>query len=141
MYPVFTGALIVVFLALALLHVYWAFGGKLGLGATVPSQDGRPVFEPGAAATLAVAMALVAAAAVCALRSGWLRLGEPSWVASLGIWVIALVFAARAVGDFRFVGFFKRVRGSDFARRDTFIYSPLCASIAFMAAGVAILAP
>jgi hypothetical protein len=33
---------------------------------------------------------------------------------------------ARAVGDFRLVGFFKTVRGSTFARMDTRLYSPLC---------------
>ena len=33
----------------------------------------------------------------------------------------AVVFLARAVGDFRYVGFFKRVRGTRFARLDTIL--------------------
>lgn len=33
---------------------------------------------------------------------------------------------ARAVGDFRLVGFFKKVKGSEFALMDTLLYSPLC---------------
>jgi hypothetical protein len=50
---------------------------------------------------------------------------------------VALAFGLRAVGDFRFVGFFKRVRGSVFARRDTWLYSPLCVLIGVLAASLA----
>jgi hypothetical protein len=57
-------------------------------------------------------------------------------MARIGIWVLAAVFAARAVGDFRYVGFFKRVRDSRFARRDSRLFSPLCAAIALAAAMV-----
>lgn len=50
----------------------------------------------------------------------------------------AAVLVLRAVGDFRLVGFFKRIRGSRFARLDTLLYSPLCfalgAALALMAA-------
>jgi lipopolysaccharide/colanic/teichoic acid biosynthesis glycosyltransferase len=44
---------------------------------------------------------------------------------------------ARAVGEFKYVGFFKRVRDSKFATLDTFVYSPLCL---LLAAGVALVA-
>jgi hypothetical protein len=49
----------------------------------------------------------------------------------------ALGLFARAIGEFKYVGFFKRVRGSRFARRDTLLYSPLCL---WLAAGVAFVA-
>jgi len=42
------------------------------------------------------------------------------------------VFALRAIGDFRHVGFFKRVRGCRFARLDTLAYSPLCTALALL---------
>jgi hypothetical protein len=48
------------------------------------------------------------------------------------------VFGLRAIGDFRYLGFFKRVTGTRFARADTLIYSPLCAGLAAMAAVVAV---
>jgi hypothetical protein len=38
----------------------------------------------------------------------------------------------RAIGDFRYVGFFKRIRDSKFARLDTLAYSPLCAALAVL---------
>jgi hypothetical protein len=44
---------------------------------------------------------------------------------------------ARAIGDFKYLGLFKRVRGSRFATLDTFVYSPLCL---LLAAGIATLA-
>jgi hypothetical protein len=44
-----------------------------------------------------------------------------------------LVFAVRAVGDFRYCGFFKRVKGTAFARKDTLIFSPLCTLLAALA--------
>lgn len=43
---------------------------------------------------------------------------------------ISTLFALRSVGDFRYIGFFKRKRKSKFARLDTALYSPLCALIA-----------
>ena len=39
------------------------------------------------------------------------------------------MFAARAIGERRYVGFFKRVRTTEFAWWDTRVYSPLCAGI------------
>ena len=40
--------------------------------------------------------------------------------------VVAVVLLLRAVGDFRLVGFFKKITGSRFARLDTLVFSPLC---------------
>ena len=40
--------------------------------------------------------------------------------------------ALRAIGDFRYVGFFNRVRDTGFARLDTLAYSPLCAGLAVL---------
>ena len=50
---------------------------------------------------------------------------------------LALGLLARAIGEFNYVGFFKRVRGSRFARLDTLVYSPLCLLLAI---GVALVA-
>src|SRR5258708_13354763 len=69
------GALAAAVLAASgLVHVYWACGGHLGHGAAVPVRDGRALFRPGRAGTLGVAAALIAAAALVALRSGLVAL-------------------------------------------------------------------
>jgi hypothetical protein len=123
-------ALIVVFCALALLHVYWAFGGQALKAAAIPQTEGRRAFNPSNAATVLVALALAAAAMLIALAAQLLPLPLPRIVVEVPVFALALVFFARAVGDFRLVGFFKRVHGSPFARLDTLVYSPLCVVIA-----------
>ncbi|OAI38789.1 hypothetical protein AYO38_09020 [bacterium SCGC AG-212-C10] len=118
-------------------HVYWARGGQRGSAAAVPEVHGKPVFTPGAAATFTVAGALAIAALttlIAVLQSGaehranWPRLGSA---------VLALVFGARAVGNFRTVGFSKKLKGTRFATLDTYVYSPICAVIAGCCAAAA----
>lgn len=135
------GVLCLVFGALAVLHLYWAAGGQLGLEGAIPTVGARALFDPGPLAAIAIAAALVAAAMVTAQCGDLLSLGLPAWFSRLGTWVLALVFALRAIGDFRYVGFFKRVRGTLFARRDSLVYTPLCVFISALAAALAVLAP
>jgi Protein of unknown function (DUF3995) len=126
---------ILILLLLAGVHVYWAADGKAGKGAAVPSANGRPVIKPSALSTMMVAVGLCAIAAVLALRTGWLGLPElprDGSIVKIATWLIAAAFALRAIGDFRYVGFFKRIRDSRFARLDTIAYSPLCACLAFL---------
>lgn len=129
-------ALTALFVFLAGAHFYWAAGGGSALDGFVPTDAGRPVLTPGPLASIAVGVALLAAALVVACRAGLLCAGLPAWMARIGIWVLAAVFAGRAVGDFRYVGFFKRVRDTRFARRDTRLFSPLCAVIAVATAAI-----
>jgi hypothetical protein len=112
--------------ALALVHVYWAFGGKIGGTAVIPQADGRAAFSPSRLATLMVAGCLFAAAYVVAVAGHLIASPLHSRLAAFGL---STVFLARAVGDFRLVGFFKRLRKSRFARLDTTLYSPLCLSL------------
>jgi len=129
--------LAVVFLVLSTIHVGWVFGGTWGLNAAVPEVHGEPLFEPGKPATLLVAVALLAAAAISVWR-GFLPDAGPPWMPRIGTWVIAAAFVLRAVGDFRYCGFFKRVRNTRFARNDSLIYSPLCAAISGLALWLAV---
>jgi hypothetical protein len=81
---------------------------------------------------------LSAALVVGAKASGWSSPFLPnawSTVATLGV---SFAFSARAVGDFRWVGFFKRERGSRFACLDDRIYAPLCVAIGIGALLVAL---
>ncbi|MDX2438054.1 MAG: DUF3995 domain-containing protein [Acidobacteriota bacterium] len=137
MIPIPALVLFVVFLALACLHVFWAFSGRLGWRGVIPTADGAPVIQPGIGVTLLVAALLFAAAVVSLWRGAWPDAG-PSWVPRSGIWVVATIFAARAVGDFRYVGFFKKVRHTAFARNDTLIFSPLCAAISMLSLWLAV---
>jgi len=126
-----------VFVALAGLHVYWAIPG-VAADAVVPARvDGVPVFRPGRSATLAVAAALAAAAALVLGHAGLVRRVGPAGLYRAGTWTLGAVLVLRVIGEFRYVGLFKRERGTRFAVLDTRVYTPLCAGLA---AGVLYLA-
>jgi len=72
------------------------------------------------------------------MRAGLAPLPAPAWVPRFGVWGVALAFAARAIGECRYLGFLKRVRGTVFAQRDTRFYSPLCVLIAALACALAL---
>ena len=122
------------FLGLALWHFYMALTPPSGNSGTVPSVDGRPLFVPSSKATLAVGGVLVLFAGLVAATGRIVSVGVPPVVLAWLSYALAAGLLARAVGEFRVVGFFKRVRGSKFATLDTFVYSPLCL---LLAAGVA----
>lgn len=126
------------FTLLGLVHVYWALGGRLGLQAALPQlpvppgwqQHGEPqmvnAFAPRRGTTLAVAALLIVVGVAAGLRGGLFGAPVRHGALQAMLTAVALVMFARAVGDFRLVGFFKRIKGSAFARMDTWVYSPLC---------------
>jgi hypothetical protein len=119
-----------IFAMLSCLHFYWLLGGKWGLAGAIPELDGAPAFHPTALATGVVAFGLSACALlIAALINAWvLPIGTtPTRWAAYGL---AALLTLRAIGDFNLLGFFKRRRVGQFARLDTFVYSPLCLGLA-----------
>ena len=128
-------AVCVAFMALALWHFYMALGSD-SEGA-VPSVNGRPLFLPSRGATVAVGIVLVLFAGLVAATAGLMAVGLPRALLSWLSYGLALGLLLRAVGEFRYVGLLKRVRGTKFAVLDTYVYSPLCL---LLAVGVALVA-
>lgn len=127
------GVVAVALAAIALLHVYWGVAGTSGRSSAIPEAGGRPLFQPTRAACFAVAAALFAATWVLLVSAGHLpALGLP-WLGMAGAATVGAVLVARAIGDFRFVGFFKRVHGTEFALLDTRLFSPLCLALGALA--------
>ena len=122
-------ALISIFLLLACLHVYWAFGGRFARAAAIPERRGAPLFVPGRLATLLVAGCLFVFAVLVSLIVGMLSAPLPGPLVRWLAFGLALVLSWRAIGDFRYVGFFKTIRSGRFAWMDTVLYSPLCAAL------------
>ena len=122
--------LVGVFALLSLVHVYWALGPHGTKSAVVPEVDGRAAFRPSPPATLAVALVLLACALLVAATSGLAPSPLPMRILCGLMFALALVLLARAIGDFRLVGFFKRVTGTRFTRLDSAVYSPLCLLLA-----------
>ena len=110
----------------AVVHMYWALGGSVGALALVPETGGRSLPRPKASSMLLASLTFVLATDLMLVRAGLIVSRIPPWGMRVVCLTLAAAFLARAVGDFRHVGFFKRVKGSRFARLDTALYSPLC---------------
>ncbi len=126
-----------VFLGLTALHVYWALGGRRGTDGVIPTIDGRRALHPPPLGTLIVAVALAVAAALALGSTGILNSVAPAWLIRGGLVGLSLVFGLRAIGDFRLVGFTKRVKDTRFARLDTLVFAPLCMGLAAACAALA----
>lgn len=127
---VVSAAAVILFLISAI-HVYWAFGGQWGGKAAVPQKEsGRPAFVPGPAPTFAVAFIVLAVGLLLLIQSGQLSLLESNGFTRVCCILCTVVFFLRAVGDFKYFGFFKTVKHSVFSRNDTWLYSPLCLYLA-----------
>jgi hypothetical protein len=112
---------------LGLLHLYWATGGQWGIAQAVPTDEsGKRVLNTSSLACIVVGLGLLGFALYYfSIGFGFslqLPFGKEKW----GIWVLAFIFTARAVGDFRYVGFFKKLKNTEFGRLDTRWYAPLC---------------
>jgi len=115
----------------AVLHFYWAAGGMWGLGWAIPArleaESGQetPLFAPGALGVASVAFGLLGLCLLVLDRSGMVALGLPKTLRAWALGAAALLFGLRALGDFHWVGVFKRVRGTQFARADDWLFIPL----------------
>jgi hypothetical protein len=118
------------FVALAVWHFYMALVPGSGRHSAVPTVEGRPLFVPSRKATAAVGVAMLFFAGLVAATAGMVSVALPPVALSGLCCALALGLLARAVGEFKYVGFFKRVRGSRFATLDTLIYSPMCVLLA-----------
>ncbi|MFJ5766556.1 DUF3995 domain-containing protein [Lysinibacillus sp. NPDC093210] len=126
-------AVTVLFL-ISMLHVYWACGGSWGSKVVLPVKKGgqEPVFVPRKIGTLLVAFLLLFAAVLLFIQGIYLQNVQQFTFFTLGCIVCMALFIIRAIGDFKYVGFFKKIKHSHFARNDTWFYSPLCLLIAVM---------
>lgn len=117
--------------ALGLLHVVWAFGARPLPAAVIPSAvNGAPVLNPGPAITLLVAGLLLFAASLLLDQVGLGLQLLPPGLTRLGSMGVAGALLLRGIGDFRYVGLFRRVRSTPFARLDTWVYTPLVLTLA-----------
>ena len=83
MQRILAAGLIAIFVALSALHVFWAAGGRAGGAVAIPRHGGEALFTPSPLGTLAVAVALAAAAATLPpRRAGSAPVGRPAPAAS-----------------------------------------------------------
>lgn len=127
MTSLFAILLFLIFLFLSSLHFYWGLGGRWGSEAVIPAGDNNTkVMMPGPLPTFVVAFGLLGFAVFILIKSGLLNINLPWWLEKYGLWIIAGIFILRAIGEFKYVGFFKKIKQTKFAQNDTKYYSPLC---------------
>lgn len=125
--------LAIIFLILSSWHIYWLIGGRKGLKTAVPEvESGKPAFVPGRLATAVVGFGLLSLCILVLVRAGLFGDVLELSVANILCRIFAVIFTARAIGDFKYVGFFKKVKTSQFAKWDSKLFSPLCVIIAII---------
>ncbi|SEK04015.1 DUF3995 domain-containing protein [Paenibacillus polymyxa] len=108
------------------MHVYWVFGGQKGAKAAIPSTGTDLLFKPSKIGTSIVAFLLALAAWFVLQLGGVAPFRFFHSFYSYGAGLLSSLFILRSIGDFKWVGFFKRKKGTVFAKWDTVLYSPLC---------------
>ncbi|MGA9639062.1 DUF3995 domain-containing protein [Flavobacterium sp.] len=125
--------LFTIFLFLSGIHFYWVLGGKWGVGSVFPTKPGdkNPQF-PGVIPTSIVGMALFTIGLFYLTRVGILPIKLPYFLNQYGLKIIISLFIIRAIGEFNYIGFFKKYKETKFGINDTKYYSPLCLLIALL---------
>ncbi len=115
-----------VFFALGALHFYWALGFKWGTYGVVPTHpNGEKFFQTSVDSCLVVGVGLWLMAVIHLANAGsWLN--EFPLIIKYSTLAIALIFTMRTIGDFKWVGLFKQITSTPFARNDTRYYVPIC---------------
>jgi len=128
--------LVLIFLSISSIHFYWGFGGQWGNGAVIPTKEDNVKAEmPGVVPTFIVAFGLLGFGLVVLMNALELDFKLPFWLEIIrryGLWFIASIFIIRAIGEFNYVGVFKKYKQTEFGRNDTKYYSPLCLTIGIL---------
>ena len=118
---------IILLFSIGLIHFYWAFGGKIGLNNAIPSKNEKALLNPPKVLTFIVGIVIIGFAYVSYILEfeDLNSFVYKEYFINI-TWILVALFFVRAVGDFYVVGFFKKIKNSNFANYDTKYYSPLC---------------
>ncbi len=133
MAKIIAALLFLIFLFLSLVHLYWVFGGKWGTEGVYPTPDVQtPPKNPGIVPTLIVAIGLFGFGVFYLIKVKIIIAELPFWLEKYGLWFLLAIFAVRTIGDFKYVGFFKKIKNTRFGQNDTKYFAPLCLIISFL---------
>lgn len=122
-----------VFLFLACVHIYWGLGGKWGSVAAIHTKaNNKKLMSPGLVSCFIVASGLLGFGIFVMIKAAIFRLDMADGLSRYGLWIISFIFLLRALGDFRYVGLFKKIKTTVFGRMDTKYFTPLCIVIGLL---------
>jgi len=129
-----------IFFILCIIHFNWVVGGTFGFTASLPTKaTGERVLNPKKIDSAIVGLGLTAFGIFYLITANLISVNIPSWIFTYGTWIVPAIFLIRAIGDFKYIGFFKRIKNTDFAKLDTKFFSPLCLVIAVLGVLVGVL--
>ncbi len=128
-----------ILIVISIFHVYWAFGGRYAVDAVIPTQTNKKsVLNAPPFLTFLVAVFVMLIAITYLHEANFYDFQFlPEFIKEYGLTIFASIFFIRAVGDFKYVGFFKKIKSTKFGINDTKFFSPLCLFLAL--SGVLIL--
>ena len=107
-------------------HFYWASGGKLGGDIVLPEvKSGTKAFKPGSVSTFVVALVFLFFGFLSLNATELVQVELPVLIQDYGVIVLGGIFSLRAVGEFKYIGFFKTIKETKFGYYDTRYFSPL----------------
>ena len=116
-----------ILIALGLIHFNWAIGGQFGFAESLPTKEsGESVLHPKKLDSALVGIGLTAFGIFYIFKSGLFEYNLPLWITNYISWIIPLIFLLIAIGEFKYIGFFKSIKKTDFGKLDTKLLSHLC---------------
>ena len=98
----------IILIGLGLILFNWVVGGKFGFAESLPTKEsGERVVNPKKIDSAIVGIGLIAFGIFYVLKSGLFEYNLPEWIMKYGSWIIPTIFLLRAIGEFKYVGFFK----------------------------------
>ncbi|MBM9591228.1 DUF3995 domain-containing protein [Leptospira sp. 201903075] len=126
--------LVGIFLFLSLLHFLWSIGILWGFEVALPrKKDGSFLFYPKRIDSFVVGLFLLLLSGFYFTLTGMIQPLFDSRIYVIGCWFTSAIFGIRAIGDFNYLGFTKRIKNKEFAYFDTILFSPLCLLISLLA--------
>ncbi|MDO6473297.1 DUF3995 domain-containing protein [Maribacter sp. 1_MG-2023] len=125
---ILSAVLFLIFMILSGFHFFWLFGGTWGLRQAIPTREkDLELLSIPKYATLLVALVLALFGLIYLNKLEVFNISNQ--LTNLLYYVIPILFLIRAIGEFNYVGFFKKIKHTEFAKADTKLFSPLCLSI------------
>lgn len=116
-----------VFFVLGILHLSWALGNSWGFASSLPTKEtGERVLNPKRIDSAIVGLVLIAFGLFYGIKTNYVHLQLPNWIIRFANWFIPALFLLRAIGDFNYIGVFRKVKKTAFEKLDRTFFTPLC---------------
>lgn len=123
---------------ISILHFYWALGGMWGFANALPTKEnGERLFTPKKIHSFIVGAGLLGIVGLLVYVFVKMINNDPTFLRDIPytpffLFGLGILFIFRGIGDFRYVGFFKKIKDTKFGRMDTKFFSPLCILIGLL---------